>query len=145
MLRGSRLSPSLRSALRVGFAWLLVSAALGIYMLVRGLVIWRADGDLAGAFAFSPHLKTAHTITLAGIVVLPVLAWLAGASRTGDAARLRLVRLGALGYSLLSAALVTASLAQLPAGFVHTSLSTVGGVGVLLLGGALIAAPAAHR
>ena len=68
------MEPSLRLALRVGFAWLLVSVGIGTYMLARGQVISRVHDDVPGAFAFTATLKLAHEATFAGILILPVLA-----------------------------------------------------------------------
>ena len=68
-------SPSMRLALRLGFAELLVGLAIGVVMLARGQVL-AAGGGPDAAFAFAAALKPAHGVALHGILVLPALAWL---------------------------------------------------------------------
>lgn len=76
-------APSMRLALGVGFASLLVALALGVFMLARGMVIsLSADGGAAAAFASSGGVKPGHAATMHGVLVLPALAWLCRA-RTG--------------------------------------------------------------
>lgn len=60
-----------------GFASLLIALALGVYMLARGLFIYRAelDADPAAAFAFSAGIKPGHAATMHDVLVLPGLAW----------------------------------------------------------------------
>lgn len=93
VLRAPGWSPSFLLALRVGFAWLLISFGLGVYMLVRGMMISRLDGDVTGAFAFSATVKPAHATTFAGILVLPALAGMLSATRRTEVFRMRVVRL----------------------------------------------------
>jgi hypothetical protein len=95
-------SPSMRLALRVGFAELLVSLALGVLMLARGQVLTAADGPDA-AFAFAAALKPAHGVALLGILVLPALAWWLSRADRPERVRLAVVRAASLGSVLFIA------------------------------------------
>lgn len=95
-------APDMRLAVRAGFASLLVALALGVYMLVRGVVISRGDPSGAGAFAFSAGIKPGHAATMHGVLVLPALAWLLGWTGRPERFRLAVVRLAAAGYGLVA-------------------------------------------
>jgi hypothetical protein len=99
-------APDLRLALRAGFASLLVALALGVYMLVRGVVISRGDPSGAEAFAFSAGIKPGHAATMHGVLVLPVLARLLASTDRPERFRLAVVRLAVAGYGLLAGVVV---------------------------------------
>ena len=94
-------SPSMRSALRVGFAELLVGLGIGLVMIAGGRVV-AAGGGPEAAFAFAAAFKPAHAVTLHGIVVLPGLAWLLSRRDRPERARLAAVRTAGAASVLLS-------------------------------------------
>ena len=104
-------APEMRLALRAGFASLLVALALGVYMLVRGVVISRGDPSGATAFAFSAGIKPGHAATMHGVLVLPLLARLLAGTDRPERFRLAVVRLAAGGYGLLAGVVVVEVLA----------------------------------
>lgn len=105
-------APSMRLALRVGFASLMVALALGVLMLARGMVISRsADGGVAAAFAFSGGIKPGHGATMHGVLVLPALAWLLSFADRSESFRLTVVRVASLGYALFAGVVVVEVLA----------------------------------
>lgn len=99
-------APSMRLALRAGFASLLIALALGVLMLARGMVIARGYGDIPGAFEFTAGIKPGHAATMHGVLVLPALAWLLRFTTRDEAFRLSMVRLACLGYGLFAAVVV---------------------------------------
>jgi hypothetical protein len=102
-------SPSMRLALRVGFAELLVGLAFGVLMLARGQVL-AAGGGPDTAFAFAAALKPAHGVALHGILVLPALAWLLSRRELPESVRLAVVRGASLGSFLVVTAAVVLGL-----------------------------------
>lgn len=62
--------------------------------------------SLAAAYAATGNLKSGHAATMHGILVLPVLAWLAGRTGWPEARRVRVVALGCAGYLLAAGAVV---------------------------------------
>lgn len=122
-----RNSPSMRLALRFGFAVLVAAMALGAAMIAVGVPLARSDPQ--AAFQTGGFLKPAHAVTMHAILVIPGLAWLLTFSTWPEPTRLRLVRLGASGYLLLSAVVVAESIARvspLDAPLVPTLLSATG-------------------
>lgn len=103
--------PSMRLALRVGFASLMVALALGVYMLARGMLISRIGGDVDGAFAFTAGIKPGHAATMHGVLVLPFLAWMLSFAERPERFRLALVRLASSGYVLFAGVVVVEVLA----------------------------------
>ncbi|MDA3627064.1 hypothetical protein OU415_16590 [Saccharopolyspora sp. WRP15-2] len=103
--------PSMRLALRVGFASLMVALALGVYMLARGMVLSRVGGDVDGAFAFTAGIKPGHAATMHGVLVLPFLAWMLSFAECPERSRLALVRLASSGYVLFAGIVVVEVLA----------------------------------
>ncbi|MEU0565890.1 hypothetical protein ABZ297_10930 [Nonomuraea sp. NPDC005983] len=99
-------SPSMRLAVRAGFATLLASMLSGAVMIARG-VIEVYSGDQQLAYTVATSLKPAHAVLMHGVLLLPALAWLSERLLTTEAARLRLVRLATCTYVAI-AALVSA-------------------------------------
>lgn len=87
--------PSLAWAIRLGLVLMLVSQAVGVHMIIEG-------GNTFGA---AGSMKLPHTFTLHAVQVLPALALLLGLSEYVEERRLRVVMLGAAGYSGLIALL----------------------------------------
>jgi len=110
----SATAPSMRLALRAGFCSLMVAVALGVYMLARGMLISRGNGDVAGAFAFTATVKPGHGATMHGILVLPALAWLLSFTDRPENGRLAVVRAAVVGYVLLAGVVVAEALAGIP-------------------------------
>jgi hypothetical protein len=95
-------APSMRLALRSGFALLVAGLAAGVAMIVRGETLIKA-GHRAAAYDSAGYLKWVHAITLHAVLVLPLLAlWLARTERT-EAARTRIVAAGATAYVAVAA------------------------------------------
>jgi hypothetical protein len=95
--RNAARSPSMRLALRTGFVTLLIGLASGAAMIARGVVLVNT-GHQELAYRLGGFLLPVHGISLHGIVVLPVLAWLLTRTRRTEAARTRAVALVAGGY-----------------------------------------------
>jgi hypothetical protein len=135
-------APSMRLALRVGFASLMVALALGVLMLARGMVISRsADGGVAAAFAFSGGIKPGHAATMHGVLVLPALAWLLSFADRTEGFRLTVVRVASLGYALFAGVVVVEVLAavdpfDVAAAPVAGTVLAVGGAALLVAAGA---------
>lgn len=104
-------APSMRLALRAGFAALLVALALGAYMLARGMVLAVGSADVAGAFAFTATVKPGHAATMHGVLVLPALAWVLSFADRPERFRLAVVRAATAGYALLAGVVVAEVLA----------------------------------
>lgn len=136
-------APSMRLALRVGFASLSVAVALGVLMLARGMVISRsADGGVAAAFAFSGGIKPGHGATMHGILVLPALASLLSFADRTETVRLTVVRVACLGYALLAGVVVVEVLATVDPFDVAAAplaATVLAAAGTLLLVGAGVA------
>lgn len=99
-------SPSMRLALRAGFASLLVSLALGVVMLGGGMILARGAGDLDGAFRFTAGLKAAHGATMYGVLMMPALAWVLSRAKRPERFRVAVVRVAVVGYALAAGATV---------------------------------------
>jgi hypothetical protein len=69
-----------------------------------------AAGDPQAAYATGGWLKPVHAVLMHGILVLPLLAWLASASRWSEATQLRAVRSGVVLYALIAAGALLLSL-----------------------------------
>jgi hypothetical protein len=136
-------APSMRLALRVGFASLMVALALGVLMLARGMVISRSpDGGVAAAFAFSGGIKPGHGATMHGVLVLPALAWLLSFADRTEGFRLTVVRVACLGYALLAGVVVVEVLATVDPFDVAAAplaATVLAATGTLLLVGAGVA------
>lgn len=99
-------SPSMRLALRAGFASLLVTLGFGLVMLAGGMLLARGAGDVDGAFAFTAGLKPAHAATMHGVLLLPALAWLLARAERPEVFRVAVVRVAVIGYALAAGAAV---------------------------------------
>jgi hypothetical protein len=128
----------MRLALRFGFGTLLVALAVGAAMIATGSVAARGP-DPSLAYTTAGFLKPAHAVTMHAILVVPGLAWLLTFTRWGENQQANVVRLGIVGYTLLSVVIIvesvthTAPLAAPPLAIAGSGL----GLAVLAAAGAL--------
>jgi hypothetical protein len=104
-------APSMRLALRAGFALLLAGLASGAAMIARGTVAMQT-GPTAHAYAVTGFLKGFHGVTLHGIIVLPALAWWLGRRPMPEDRRSRVVRRAIDAYVLATLVVLAVSLAN---------------------------------
>lgn len=98
--------PSVRLALRAGFALLLAGLAAGAAMIARGESLIK-EGHRQQAYDTAGFLKAFHAVTLHGVLVLPALAWLLSRTRLSERDRVRVVA-AAIGLYVLAALVVLA-------------------------------------
>lgn len=98
-------APSMLLAVRAGFAAFAVALLIGAAMIAIGVVTSRT-ASLDAAYAATGGLKSGHAATMHGILILPVLAWLASHTGWSEAHRLRVVAIGCAGYLLAAGAVV---------------------------------------
>jgi hypothetical protein len=99
-LRAKHLAPSMRLAVRVGSATLLVALAFGGLMIAKGTILVR-EGSPELAYATAGSWKLAHGVAMHGVLLLPLLAWLLTFTPWSEARRTRVVALASGGYLLL--------------------------------------------
>jgi hypothetical protein len=104
--------PSMRLALKAGFALLLVGLAAGAAMIARGEVLIRQGHRLA-AYDSAGFLKWTHAITLHAVLVLPLLAWWLARTERSEADRVRVVAIATWVYAVAAAATVVIAFALL--------------------------------
>jgi hypothetical protein len=127
--------PPLRSAIRSGLAILLVSQAVGVWMIQRGLDSLELGGPATHAIAPAGSLKVSHAVAMHAIQVLPVVALWLLAGRPSGAGALTAVRVAAAGYALLAAATVVQAVAGRPVTDPAATSVALAAVAVVLLGG----------
>jgi hypothetical protein len=93
---------SLRMAIRIGFVALCGAMAVGALMIARGMRLVFA-GDPQSAYATGGIFKPTHAVTMHGILVLPMLAWLLSFADWNEQRRLGVVLLASAGYVVLAA------------------------------------------
>jgi hypothetical protein len=103
------LAPSVRLAVRAGFVSLMIGLATGAAMIARGVIQVNA-GHQQRAYEVVGFLKPVHAVSLHGVLVLPVLAWLLSATTLDEGRRTRLVAIAVAGYGLAIAAALVYSL-----------------------------------
>ena len=101
---------SLRRAIQIGFVTLCVAMATGATMIARGMMLVFA-GNPAAAYATGGALKPTHAVTMHGILVLPLLAWLLSFADWSERDRLRVVLLVSTAYLVLVGAIAIANIA----------------------------------
>ena len=92
-------SPSMRLALRTGFATMLIALASGAGMIARGVTLVNT-GQQQLAYQVGGFLKPLHGVSLHGLLVLPAVAWLVARTGWSEAARTRAVAVAAGGYGV---------------------------------------------
>jgi hypothetical protein len=103
------LAPSMRLALRAGFATLMIGLVTGAAMIARGVVLVNS-GHQQQAYDAVGFLKPVHGVSLHGVLVLPALAWLLSFTAGDEARRTRAVAIAAAGYGVAIAAALAYSL-----------------------------------
>ncbi|TDD81634.1 hypothetical protein E1293_18205 [Actinomadura darangshiensis] len=106
--RNPETAPSMRLAVRVGFAALLFALASGAAMIARG-VTKVESGDQQAAYHIVAALKPAHFVTMHAILVLPLLAWLLTFTGLAEARRVRGVALASAAYWIVAAVVIVVS------------------------------------
>lgn len=102
-------SATMRLAVGFGFVTLLVSLGIGAAMIATGSVEARGP-DPSLAYTTAGFLKPAHAVTMHAILVIPALAWLLTFTRWGENQQMRIVRMGIVGYTVLSVVVIIESL-----------------------------------
>jgi hypothetical protein len=102
-------APSMRLALRAGFATLLVGLASGAVMIARGVVLGNT-GHQQLAYQLGGFLKPVHGVSLHGVLVLPALAWLLARLPWPESRRTRVVAAAVGAYTLAIAIALAISL-----------------------------------
>ena len=104
--------PSMRLALRAGFATLMIGLLSGAAMIARGTSEARG-GHQRQAYQDLGFLKLVHGISLHGVLVLPTLAWALSLTSWPEPKRTRTVKLAASAYGLAIAGALVLDLATL--------------------------------
>jgi hypothetical protein len=103
------LPPSMNLALRAGFVTMLIGLASGAAMIARGVTLARS-GHQDLAYHLGGFLKPVHGVSLHGVLVLPVLAWLLSRTRWSEERRTRIVAIGLAAYATAIAGALALSL-----------------------------------
>jgi hypothetical protein len=106
--RPSDASAGQRLAIQVGFGSLLVGLAVGAVMIALGTTQARTV-SLDAAYDAAVVLVPAHAAAMQGILVLPILAWLAGFTSWPESTRTRVTVLGCAGYLVCAGTIVLES------------------------------------
>jgi hypothetical protein len=104
-------APSMRLALRAGFALLMAGLAAGVAMIARGEVLLRG-GHRAQAYNDAGFLKGFHGATIHAVLVLPALAWWLARRPLTEARRTRIVATAAAGYVVAAVVVLAGSIAR---------------------------------
>jgi hypothetical protein len=91
---------SMMVAIRAGFAALFASQLIGALMIARGMTLV-IRGNAHAAYATGGMLKPTHAVLMHGILVLPLIAWIASCADWKESRRLRVVLLAAFGYAMV--------------------------------------------
>ncbi len=97
--------PSMRVAIRAGFALLVAGLLAGAAMIVRGELLIRS-GDTEAAYHHAGFLKLFHGVALHALLVLPVIAWLLSRTSLTEARRTAIVWGATAGYVVVSMAVL---------------------------------------
>jgi hypothetical protein len=103
---------SLLVAIRIGFATLVGSMAVGALMIATGMLLV-VRGDPQAAYATGGALKPAHAVALHAILVLPAFAWWLSFRNWSEQRKLRLIAISAAGYIALAVVVGIANFAGL--------------------------------
>jgi hypothetical protein len=93
--------PSVRLAVRAGFALLMAGLAAGVAMIVRGETLIKA-GHRVEAYDTAGYLKWFHAVTLQAVLVLPLLAWWLERTDRSEARRTRIVAAAVAAYVVVA-------------------------------------------
>ncbi|MFF4619600.1 hypothetical protein [Nonomuraea jabiensis] len=127
------LAPSMRLAVRAGFATLLAAMAFGAVMIARGVVAV-VTGNQQLAYTVATALKPAHAISMHGVLLLPALSWLLSRTLPSEGSRVRWIRLATWLYVATATAVSALALAGIePVSPSTASLLCAGGVSGLAI------------
>jgi hypothetical protein len=122
------ISPSLRLAIRIGFATLFTSLIVGAFMIAKGMVLV-FSGHRQAAYATGGALKPTHAVTMHAILVLPLLAWLLTLTDWNERRQLRIVLLASVGYALVAGVVAIGNIAGLA-----LSQMPIAAIGIVAIG-----------
>jgi hypothetical protein len=105
-------APSMRLAVRAGLLTLDLALAIGVVMIVIG-VLDVIRGDQQAAYAVGAQWKLAHAVPMHGVLVLPLLAWFLSRVRWPERRRVQVVGLAVAGYAVLCLDAVAESVAAI--------------------------------
>jgi hypothetical protein len=97
--------PSMRLALRAGFAFLVAGLLAGVAMIVRGTTLVNS-GHRTEGYDTAGFLKLFHGVTLHAVLVLPLVAWWLERRGVGDETRRTRIVAGVTGAYVLAALVV---------------------------------------
>ncbi|WP_432967624.1 hypothetical protein [Dactylosporangium sp. CA-233914] len=106
----AKASPSMRLALRAGFATLVIGLLSGAAMIARGVAEVNA-GHQQRAYEVLGYLKPLHGVSLHGVLVLPALAWLLSRLECPEPRRVRALAWATATYGAAIAAALAYSIA----------------------------------
>jgi hypothetical protein len=124
---------SLRIAIRIGFVTLVGAVVIGALMIAKGMMLVFA-GDPQAAYATGGALKPTHGVTMHGILVLPMLAWLLSFTHWSEQRRVVAVLVAGIGYLILVGVVAAANVAGV--GQVSLGMIAIFTAGAVLLLGA---------
>jgi hypothetical protein len=96
---------SMRVAIRIGFVALLGAQAVGGLMIAKGMSLVFA-GNPQAAYATGGSLKPSHAVTMHGIQLLPIVAWMLSRADWPERRRLTVVLLTAVAYCVVVGAVI---------------------------------------
>src|SRR5215471_16193046 len=126
---------SMLVAIRAGLVALLATQITGALMIARGMRLVFGRNPQA-AYAHGGMLKATHEVTMLGLLLLPLMAWLMSFTRWDERRRLVLVSIAIGGYCVLTGIVTAADVAgsdplQMPVGIV---ISAVGALSLVITG-----------
>jgi hypothetical protein len=125
---------SLRIAIRIGFLSLVGAVLVGALMIAKGMILVFA-GDPEAAYATGGTLKPTHGVTMHGILVLPLVAWLSSFADLSEPRRIAAVLVAASGYVVLVGVVVVANVTGIELEDMSRPLIALLAAGVVLLVG----------
>jgi hypothetical protein len=128
-------APSMRLAVRAGLLALDVALLIGALMIAVG-VARVMQGDQQAAYAVGGAFKPGHAVTMHGVLVLPVMAWLLARSERPEDVRVRVMWWAVAGYALLCAVVVGESLTGIDPLHAPIWLMVTGGLGTIAIAAA---------
>jgi len=132
---GGRQTPAMRLAVAFGFVTLVVALGIGAAMIATGSVAARGPNPSI-AYETAGFLKPAHAVTMHAILVIPGLAWLLSFTRWGENHQTNIVRLGIVGYAILSVVVIVESFTHTPPLTAPPLAMAVSGLGLAALAAA---------
>jgi hypothetical protein len=106
-------APSMRLALRAGFALLVAGLLAGAAMIAVGTTAMNT-GSAAHAYEVTGFLKHLHGVTLHAVLVLPALAWLLARTSWEESRRHQVVMAAVIAYLAVAAGVLALDLATIP-------------------------------